>query len=295
MPDGAGRGRADDRGQGRSRLHGGDRDPAGDRARRLQGHRARTAQSPRSPTPRSTRRCKRIAEQSRPFAAKGEGAKAESGDRVTIDFTGKIDGTPFEGGTGGDVVVHLGSGTFIPGFEDQLIGIGGGRAAHGQRDLPADLSGGASRRQGGRVRRHRRSRSRRRSAVTIDDEFAKSLGLESLAKLKDDGQGAAGARARRRCRARSSSASCSTSSTHAQVRAAADAGRGRVQQRLEDHRSTTCRRRSAPSRTKTPPRRRRKEEYRGIAERRVRLGLVLAEIGERNNIKVTDEELQPRA
>ena len=45
----------------------------------------------------------KIAEQNRPFAAKGEGAKAENGDRVTIDFTGKIDGVPFEGGTGDDV------------------------------------------------------------------------------------------------------------------------------------------------------------------------------------------------
>src|SRR5262249_18354496 len=64
----------------------------------------------------------KIAEQSRPFAARPEGSKAESGDKVTIDFTGKMDGTPFEGGTGGDVALNLGSGTFIPGFEDQLIG-----------------------------------------------------------------------------------------------------------------------------------------------------------------------------
>ena len=50
------------------------------------------------------RRWRSIAEQNRPFAPKGEGAKAENGDRVTIDFTGKIDGAPFEGGTGDDVV-----------------------------------------------------------------------------------------------------------------------------------------------------------------------------------------------
>ncbi len=68
----------------------------------------------------------KIAEQSRPFAPKGEGAKAENGDRVTIDFTGKMDGTPFQGGTGGDVSLHLGSGSFIPGFEEQLIGIAAG-------------------------------------------------------------------------------------------------------------------------------------------------------------------------
>jgi len=68
----------------------------------------------------------KIAEQNRPFAAKGEGAKVEKGDRVVIDFAGKIDGAPFEGGSGGDVGVNIGSGTFIPGFEDQLIGMGAG-------------------------------------------------------------------------------------------------------------------------------------------------------------------------
>jgi trigger factor len=65
----------------------------------------------------------KLAEQNRPFAAKGEGAKVEKGDRVVIDFTGMLDGVPFEGGTGGDVGVNVGSGTFIPGFEDQLIGM----------------------------------------------------------------------------------------------------------------------------------------------------------------------------
>src|SRR6266481_5033457 len=65
----------------------------------------------------------RIAEQNRPFAAKPEGAKAEKGDRVVIDFAGRIDGTPFEGGTGGDLRVNIGAGTFLPGFEDQLVGM----------------------------------------------------------------------------------------------------------------------------------------------------------------------------
>src|SRR5262249_8579804 len=66
-----------------------------------------------------------IAEQNRPYATKGEGA-VEKGDRVVIDFTGRIDGKAFEGGTGGDVGVNIGSGTFLPGFEDQLIGIRAG-------------------------------------------------------------------------------------------------------------------------------------------------------------------------
>src|SRR6185295_18362575 len=60
---------------------------------------------------------KRIADQNRAYAANGEGAKAESGDRVTVSFKGTIDGTPFDGGTGEDIQVAIGSNTFIPGFE----------------------------------------------------------------------------------------------------------------------------------------------------------------------------------
>ena len=66
---------------------------------------------------------KRVAEQNRPFSAKGEGAAAEKGDRVTVAFKGEIGGVPFEGGEGSDIPVVIGSNTFIPGFEDQLIGI----------------------------------------------------------------------------------------------------------------------------------------------------------------------------
>src|SRR3979411_1167652 len=64
----------------------------------------------------------RIADQNRSFAAKGDGAKAENGDRVTISFKGTIDGTPFDGGTGENIEGTIGTGQFIPGFEEQLSG-----------------------------------------------------------------------------------------------------------------------------------------------------------------------------
>ena len=69
---------------------------------------------------------KRIADQNRAFVAKSEGAKAETGDRVTISFKGTINGTPFEGGAGEGIQVTIGSNTFIPGFEEQLLGIAAG-------------------------------------------------------------------------------------------------------------------------------------------------------------------------
>ena len=80
----------------------------------------------------------KIAEQNRPFAPKGEGAKVESGDRVVIDFTGTLEGRPFEGGTGGDIGVNVGSNTFIPGFEDQLIGMAAGEQRLVKVTFPAN-------------------------------------------------------------------------------------------------------------------------------------------------------------
>src|ERR1700742_792810 len=67
---------------------------------------------------------KRIADQNKAYAAKADGAKAESGDRVTVSFKGTVDGTAFEGGSAENIPVTIGSNTFIPGFEEQLIGIG---------------------------------------------------------------------------------------------------------------------------------------------------------------------------
>src|SRR5437016_1874971 len=91
----------------------------------------------------------RIADANRNYAAKGEGAKAEKDDRVTISFKGAIDGTPFDGGTGENIQVVIGSGQFIPGFEDQLIGIAAGETRNVKASFPknytvANLAGQAA-------------------------------------------------------------------------------------------------------------------------------------------------------
>ena len=98
---------------------------------------------------------KQIAEQNKPYAAKAEGAKVENGDRVVIDFVGRVDGTAFPGGTGTDVAVTVGSNQFIPGFEEQLVGLGAGETRAGQGDLPGGLPDRDACRQSRRVRRHR--------------------------------------------------------------------------------------------------------------------------------------------
>ena len=231
----------------------------------------------------------RIAEQNRPFAAKGEGAKVDKDDRVVIDFTGSIGGVPFEGGTGGDVAVNVGSGTFIPGFEDQLLGMGAGEARRVKVTFPANYPN--SQLAGKEAEFDVTAKSiEAPGPVTIDDAFAKSLGLDSLDKLREAVKGRLqqehAALSRQRLKRRlldrldemhkfglpptlaedefKSVWSAVEGDLKAQGRTFADEGTTEEQAR---------------------------EEYRAIAERRVRLGLVLAEIGERNKITVPEEEI----
>jgi trigger factor len=232
---------------------------------------------------------KRLAEQSRPFAPKGEGAKAESGDRVIIDFTGKIDGVAFEGGTGGDVGVGIGSNTFIPGFEEQLIGLGVGdnhvvKVSFPQAYPAAHLAGKAA-----EFDVVVKSIDAPKD-VAIDDEFAKQLGLESLDKLKE----------MMKQRLQQEHAGVSRQKVKRQLLDELDAKHkftpppSLVEDEFSNVWKTIVDDLAGQKRTfedEGTTEEKAKDEYRGIAERRVRLGLVIAEIGEKNNIKVTEEEL----
>src|SRR5271169_3165496 len=232
---------------------------------------------------------KRIAEQNRSFAAKGEGAKAESGDRVTVSFKGSIDGTPFEGGTGENIQISIGSNSFIPGFEDELIGIGAGETRTLKVSFPKNYGNA---KLAGQPAEFETTASliEAPQETAINDEFAKALGLESLDTLKQA--------ARERLAAEF-----------------AGATRQRVKRLLLDRLDETHRFEAPPSlvdeefkliwnsvkaemesagktfadegTTEEAAR----EEYRKIADRRVRLGLVLSEIGEKNKITVTDDEV----
>src|SRR6185436_3271685 len=127
---------------------------------------------------------KRIADANRPFADKGEGAKAAKDDRVTISFVGKIGGNVFEGGSAEDIAVPIGSNSFIPGFEDQLIGVAAGedrvvKVTFPQNYLNAELAGKEAEFDV-KVKSIETPKE-----VSIDDEFAKTLGMESLDKLKE--------------------------------------------------------------------------------------------------------------
>ena len=231
----------------------------------------------------------RIAEQNRPFTARGEGGKVEKGDRVVIDFTGTLEGVPFEGSTGGDVGVNVGSGTFIPGFEDQLIGMAAGETRQVKVTFPSNYMNAQL--AGKDAEFNVTAKTVEAPAeVTVDDAFAKQLGLESLDKLKEavkarvqqEHAGLSRQRVKRQLLDKLDEMhKFALPPTLAEeefknVWNAVDSdlkGQGRS---FEDEGTTEEKAR---------------EEYRGIAERRVRLGLVLAEIGERNKIAVTDEEI----
>ncbi|SRR6266508_241895 len=231
----------------------------------------------------------KIAEQNRPFAAKGEGAKVEQGDRVVIDFTGKLDGQPFEGGSGGDVGINVGSGTFIPGFEEQLIGMSAGETRQVKVTFPAGYPAAHLAEKEAEFEVTAKS-IEVPTGVTVDDAFAKSLGLESLDKLKEAVktrlQQEHVVQSRQKLKRRLLDA---LDGLHqfALPPTLAEEEFKNVWSAVESDLKAQGRTFADEGTTEEKAR----EEYRAIAERRVRLGLVLAEIGEKNNISVTDDEI----
>jgi trigger factor len=122
----------------------------------------------------------RIASQAKDYAER-DGA-AESGDRVTLSFVGKIDGQPFEGGAGEDIPLELGSGQFIPGFEEQLVGLKAGDEKVIAVTFPAEyqvetLAGKPA------TFDVKVAKVEAPKGGAPDDELAKRVGLESLDKL----------------------------------------------------------------------------------------------------------------
>ena len=231
----------------------------------------------------------KIAEQNRPFAAKAEGAKAEKGDRVVIDFSGKIDGTPFEGGTGGDVGVNIGAGTFLPGFEDQLVGMSVGETRAVKVTFPENYMNAQLAGKDAEFDVTVKSLEAP-GQVTVDDAFAKSLGLESLDKLKEAVRGRLqqehAALSRQKLKRQLLDKLDETHKFALPPTLAEDEFRN-VWTTVENDLKAQGRTFADEGTTEEKAR----DEYRGIAERRVRLGLVLAEIGEKNKITVTEEEL----
>jgi trigger factor len=233
----------------------------------------------------------RIAEQSRPYTPRPASEKAVKDDRVTISYAGTIDGVVFEGGTGDDAQVLIGSNTFIPGFEDQLIGIDTGETRTLKVTFPAsygkqELAGKAA-----EFVVTAKSIEAPDTVQTDSDEFAKSLGLDSIAKLRDavkervTQEHAAMSRQKlKRALLDELDKNHKFEPPPSMVEDEFDRVWKSVLQELEREKKTFADENTTEDKAKA--------EYRAIAERRVRLGLVLAEIGEKNNIVVSEDELK---
>jgi trigger factor len=229
-----------------------------------------------------------IAEQNRPFVAKTDAA--EKGDRVTISFQGSIDGTPFDGGTGEDVPLLIGSNQFIPGFEDHIVGLKPGESKTFDIKFPDDYRASAVAGKDATFAVTVKT-VEAPGPINIDDEFAKTLGLESLDKLKD----AVKERIAREHAGASRQKLKRALFDLLDERHKFDPPPSLVEQEFASVWSQIENDLKQQNRTfadEGTTEEKAREEYRGIAERRVRLGLVLAEIGERNNIKVTEDQLK---
>ena len=232
----------------------------------------------------------RVFRNNRGYEDKGEDAVVADGDRLGLSFVGKIDAKTFEGGSSDHAHVTVGSGEFIPGFEEQLVGMKKGETKEVTVTFPENYQ------------QQELAGKTAQFEVTVlhvdgpkdgklDDDFAKTLGLENLDAL------------RKAVREQMSGALDSMSRQHVkrQILDALDSGHKfevpeqlveaefaniwqNVQHEIEAHG------RSFEDEGTTEEEAR--EQYRKIAERRVRLGLVVAEIGNENNIQVTDDEHQ---
>ncbi len=232
---------------------------------------------------------KNLAQQVRTYSDRAEGESSENGDQVTIDFVGRVDGEEFEGGKAEGFQLTLGSGQLIPGFEDQLIGTKVGDTRTVDVTFPADYG---SEKLAGKPAQFDVSvhAVKRPDEVAIDDELARKLGLDSLGTLKE----------RVREQMKGDYARASRVHVKRRILDALDTAHNfelpptmvenefnAIWKQVEDELKREGK--SAEEEGKSEDEL--KAEYRAIAERRVKLGLVLARIGEQNGIQVSQEEL----
>ena len=232
---------------------------------------------------------KRLAENQKNFEPRAEGAKAEDGDLLTIDFVGKIDGVAFDGGSAEDANLELGSGRFIPGFEEQLVGVKVGDEKTVNVTFPAEY--GAEQLAGkDAVFDVKVKEVKAPAEVAIDDELAKRFGFDALDKLREALAEQIKSDYTRMSRAHMKRAMLDKLDELHDF----ELPPSMVEQEFEQIWQQFQHELSHQNKTADDldqPEDEVKAEYRKIAERRVRLGLVLAEVGEKNSISVTEQEL----
>ncbi|HEX4533798.1 MAG TPA: trigger factor, partial [Rhizomicrobium sp.] len=231
----------------------------------------------------------RLAQQSRSYTPRGDDEKAQKDDAVVIDFVGSIDGTEFPGGKADDFNLTLGSGQLIPGFEDQLIGAKVGDEREVKVTFPAEYQE-ASLAGKDALFVTKVKQVSKPDELQIDDELAKKLGLDSLGTLKE--------RVREQLKSDFSRASrlhmkrrildaLDEAHDFALPPKMVEAEFDGIWRAVEAELQREGKKPEDEGKTEDEL----KKEYREIAERRVRLGLVLAKLGEQNGITVGAEEV----
>ena len=232
---------------------------------------------------------KNLADRNRPYTPKDDKAVAEKGDKVTVDFVGTVESQVFDGGSANDVDLVLGAGSFLPGFEDQIVGMKLNETRTVSVTFPetyseAKLAGKPA-----------------EFAVTvkaigapgelaIDDQFAKSLGFEDLGKMREAVRASferdSAAISRRKWK-RELLDQLDKKYTFELPEQLVEREFELIWSQAEAERKSTGRSFADDATTEAAER----AEYRAIAGRRVRLGLALSEIGEQAGVKVSEEEV----
>jgi len=230
----------------------------------------------------------RIAESARSYESKK--GKAANGDRVTIDYLGKVDGVAFDGGKDEDAELVLGSNRFIPGFEEQLVGVKAGDEKTITVTFPADYP--AANLAGKEATFDITVKDVAAAQdIEINDELATKLGLESADKLKEIVRG----------QIESQYGNLTRQKVKRQILDQLDElYKFETPERLVEAEfeniwrqiNTDLQQAGKTFADEETTEEEARAEYRKLAERRVRLGLVLSEIGEKAGVQVSDDELQ---
>ena len=220
------------------------------------------------------------------FEDRRKGSKAKDGDQVVIDFKGSVDGELFEGGTAEDYPLVLGSNSFIPGFEAQLVGAKADDDVTVNVDFPAEY-GAANLAGKAAVFECKVKAVKAPKPAEVDDELAKKYGAEDLAALK--GQIAERLEAEYAGASRAILKRSLLDQLDAMVKfdlppTLVEAEAGQIAHQLWHEENPDVHGHDHPEIETT-------DEHKSLAERRVRLGLLLADVGSKGSISVTDQEM----
>jgi len=231
-----------------------------------------------------------LSAQYKDFEVDDKGGKSVDGDQVTISFVGRVDGKEFEGGAAEDVPLVLGSNSFIPGFEEQLVGVAKGDEKTVKVTFPEDYQAKALAGKNAEFSVVVAQVSAPKDAV-LDDEFAKKLGLDSLEKLRETLSARIAEEFGEMSNAKLKRDVLDFLDGEYKFELPTKLVDGEFEQiwkTLEDQ--MKAEKRSFKDEDTTEDKAR--KEYRAIAERRVRLGLVLGTVGEDAKVSISEQELE---